>query len=99
VLVPAVEKIGGVIIAQPRGEKFVNHMNERNGVYEVDTVLVDGSVQTTHHQVEACDTLCDPESRQAFLALPARLPSLRIIGVGITEAGFNINKYVFFFFV
>jgi hypothetical protein len=95
VLVPAVERIGGVIIAQPRGKKFVNYMNDRNGVYEVDTVLVDGSVQTTRHQVEACDTLFDPQSRQAFLALPARTPSLRIIGVGITEAGFNINKLVY----
>jgi short subunit fatty acids transporter len=99
VLVPAVELLGGVVIAQPRGEKFVAYMNERAGLYEVDTVLADGSVQTSRHQVEACDTLSDSKARSAFLTLPARLSGLRVIGVGITEAGFNIEKLVFVNFI
>jgi len=40
-----------VILAQPRGNKFVQELNKRNGVYEVDTVHPDGRVQTTCHKV------------------------------------------------
>lgn len=50
-LVPVVEKIGGVIIIQPRGQSFVDYMIQNNGVYELETVLDDGNVHITRHQV------------------------------------------------
>ena len=101
-----------VIIAQPRGDKFVRELNKTSGVYELDTVLPDGVVQTTKHsvcyifddpifnlklkyrtvifKVVACGSLAS--DREAFMKLPNYLPALAIIGVGITEAGFNEKK-------
>ncbi len=89
---PAVANIGGVAIAQPRGTAFVEAVSQTNGVYEVDTVLASGSVETTRYQVEACGSLSDEADRRAFMGLPARLPKLAIIGLGITEAGFTADK-------
>ncbi len=89
---PAVEKLGGVLIAQPRSESLVKSLHANNGVYEVDTVLTDGSVHTTKHKIEACGSLSNIEARKEFMNLPRKLPNLRILGVGITENGFNDKK-------
>ncbi len=92
VLVPAVENLGGILIAQPRGEHLVKSLHENNGVYEEDTVLTDGSVQTTKHKIEACGGLSNTEARREFMNLPKKLSNLRILAVGITENGFNDKK-------
>ena len=42
----------------------------------------------------ACGSLTNNEDREAFLKLPSLLPALAIVGVGITEAGFNEQKYL-----
>jgi len=44
-------------------------------------------------KVVACGSLTNSEDREAFMELPRRLPALEVIGVGITEAGFDEQKY------
>ena len=51
VFVPVAEQLGGVILFQPRGREFVEYLYKNNGIYEVDTVQRDGSVQLTQHKV------------------------------------------------
>ncbi|CAM9993743.1 unnamed protein product, partial [Phaeothamnion confervicola] len=94
VLIPAIEAsaMGTTILAQPRGTSFVRSVQATNGSYEVDTVNFDGSVVTTRHSVAAVGTLGTPEGLKAFLALPARLPKLKIVGVGVTEAGVALGS-------
>ncbi len=92
-LVPAVENIGGVLIAQPRGENLVKMLQESNGIYEVDTVLTDGNVKTTKHKIEACGSLSKSEARKEFMNLPKKLANLKILAIGITENGFDEKKY------
>lgn len=41
-----------VIIAQTRGESFVQALTKSQGKYEVDTVLRDGSIHTDTLQVD-----------------------------------------------
>lgn len=52
-LVPIVENLGGVIIFQPRGKSFKEYLFKNNGFFEVDTVLRDGSIEVTKHQVSS----------------------------------------------
>ena len=88
VLVPSLETCGVLsIVAQPRGTSFVEHMAGRGGLYEVDTVLRSGQTRTRSHRIVACGSLADDDGKSRFLALPARCPGLRYIGVGVTEAG------------
>lgn len=42
----------------------------------------------------ATASLDTPQGRSALLALPAQLPNLKIIGVGVTEAGLVPNSQV-----
>lgn len=51
VLVPVAEQLGGVILFQPRGTDFVEYLYKNNGIYEVDTIQRDDSVQHTQHKV------------------------------------------------
>mmetsp|Transcript_58313 Transcript_58313/g.103599 ORF Transcript_58313/g.103599 Transcript_58313/m.103599 type:complete len:949 (+) Transcript_58313:80-2926(+) len=93
-LVPALTEVGGeVILAQTRGTSFPQYMASRAPArsYEVDTVLQDGTVMITEVPVAACGTLGKTESRTAFMALPKKLPKLRYIGLGLTEAGIEHN--------
>ena len=53
----------------------------------MDTVEFDGRVVTTEHAVVAAGTVGTAAGRQAFLGLPSALPRLRVVGVGVTEAG------------
>ncbi|CAN0219424.1 unnamed protein product, partial [Discosporangium mesarthrocarpum] len=105
VLVPAVHSVGGqTIIAQPRGTSFSNMMRRRlqqkqtsnvkcsGYTYEVDTVGFDGQVATETIPVAGVGSLGSEEGLSAFTALPARLPGLRIIGVGVTEAGIYLGS-------
>ena len=80
------------MIAQPRGVSFVERIKKTNGLYEVDTILANGEVLTDQFKIVAAGSLSNHEDKKSFLDLPSYLPSLRIIGIGITEAGFNINK-------
>lgn len=91
-LVPAVENLGGVLIAQPRGENLVKMLQESNGIYEVDTVLADGNVKTSKHKIEACGSLSNSEARNNFMNLPQKLVNLKILAIGITENGFDEKK-------
>ena len=98
VLIPALsEVVAGVVLAQPRGTSFCEHIQKRvesghRATYEVDTVLTDGSVLTTTHQLAAVGSLGVAAGRAAFMALPARMPNLRFIGLGVTEAGIAHNE-------
>ncbi|KAM3577219.1 hypothetical protein VYU27_000901 [Nannochloropsis oceanica] len=91
VLVPAVEAAGlKSIVFQTRGNSFPSMMygpRKATGTYEVDTVEFDGRVLTSTHSVVAAGTLGNAEGQAAWLSLPAQLPNLRVIGVGVTEAG------------
>lgn len=66
---------------------FYLRVSRAKGSYEVDTVEFDGRVATAEHAVVAAGTLGTAEGRRAFLGLPSALPKLRVIGVGVTEAG------------
>ena len=92
VLVPAVEHLGGILIAQPRGDNLVKSLQANNGVYEVDTVLTDGSVKITKYKIEACGSLSNADARKEFMSLPGKLTNLKILAIGITENGFNEKK-------
>ncbi|OQR91187.1 hypothetical protein ACHHYP_04917 [Achlya hypogyna] len=86
VLVPALHHLGhGVIVAQPRGHDFADACAAAGGAYEMDVVEYDGRISTS--TVEQPRSLGSPDGRAAFLALPFKLPNLRFIGVGVTEAG------------
>lgn len=91
VLVPAVEAAGlKSIVFQTRGNSFLSMMygpRRSKGSYEVDTVEFDGRTLTTSHPIIAAGTLGTAEGQKAWAALPAQLPHLRVIGVGVTEAG------------
>eukprot|EP00937_MAST-01D_sp_MAST-1D-sp2_P000815 g815.t1 len=89
VLVPAVRQMGcSVIVAQTRSRTFCEYMASRPGnTYEVDCVSPDGSIATSEEPLAACGTLGDTEGRAAFMALPGKLRHLRLVGVGVTEAG------------
>lgn len=89
---PAVEHLGGVLIAQPRGDNLVKSLQTNSGVYEVDTVLIDGTVKITKHKVEAYGSLSNIVARKEFMNFPRKLSSFRILAIGITENGFNDKK-------
>ena len=91
VLVPALEAAGmPTIIFQTRGDSFPTMMygpRKAQGSYEVDTVEFDGRVVTGTHKVVAAGTCGNAAGQAAWTALPAQLPALRVVGVGVTEAG------------
>ena len=97
VLVPVLRDVGcDIILAQPRGTSFTAYMADRiasggYATYETDTVLQDGTVHHAIHAIAACGSLALPDGREAFMELPKRLPALRYIGLGVTEAGISHN--------
>ena len=92
VLVPMLQALGskGIAIAQARGTSFCEYMRDRTA-YEVDTMLTDGRIVTETYSLAAVGTLGLAEGRRAFMQLPSQLPTLKYIGVGLTEAGFLHN--------
>lgn len=99
VLVPALSHVGmRCIIAQPRGTGFQEYLDGRgDGCYEVDTVTRDGSVVTSLYSVISVGSLGTEEGLRAFLSLPRRLQSrLKVIGVGVTEAGVVEGSHAMF---
>mmetsp|Transcript_49655 Transcript_49655/g.118249 ORF Transcript_49655/g.118249 Transcript_49655/m.118249 type:complete len:529 (-) Transcript_49655:131-1717(-) len=94
VLVPALVSAGEeVVLAQTRGASFGDYMATRRPcrTYEVDTVMHDGGVDTDEILIAAVGSLGNPDGCQAFMELPQKLPNLRYVGVGITEAGICHN--------
>lgn len=93
VLVPTLAEIGAeVVLAQTRGVSFGKYMEGRpDRTYEVETVLPDGEVLVCKYAVAAAGSLGTAEGRSAFMRLPALLPKLRFVGVGLTEAGIVHN--------
>ncbi len=89
---PAVEHLGGVLIAQPRGDNLVKSLQANSGVYEVETVSIEGTVTITKHKVEAYGSLSNLVTRKEFMNLPRKLSSFKILAIGITENGFNDKK-------
>mmetsp|Transcript_43577 Transcript_43577/g.100404 ORF Transcript_43577/g.100404 Transcript_43577/m.100404 type:complete len:525 (-) Transcript_43577:92-1666(-) len=90
VLVPALVHAGEeVVLAQTRGTSFGKHVAQQSPSrsYEVDTVRSDGTVDTQKTPIAAVGSLGVDAGRKAFLALAGKLPMLRYVGVGITEAG------------
>jgi hypothetical protein len=78
-----------VVIAQTRGQDFVDTMITTKGKYEVDTVQRDGKILTEVLDIEAVGTLGHEQGKQAFMKLPSKLPKLKYVGVGVTEGGIN----------
>ncbi|KAL7686322.1 putative 6-phosphogluconate dehydrogenase, domain 2, metal-dependent hydrolase [Plasmopara halstedii] len=88
VLVPIFRSLdSSVIVAQTRGTSFASACAAAEGKYEVDTIKPDGQKDTTVIELEAVGSLGVPEGRAAFLKLPNKLPQLKYIGFGVTEAG------------
>ena len=99
VLVPVLTRrhSSTVVLVQPRGRSFLDGMllttssnnNDKAGTYEMDTVQRDGSVETTHTPVAGVFSWQSAATTAAFYthALPRLAPHLRILGVGVTEAG------------
>ncbi|KAG7378210.1 hypothetical protein PHYBOEH_000458 [Phytophthora boehmeriae] len=88
VLVPALRALDcSVIVVQTRGSSFADACAKAKGKYEVDTISPDGKVDTNVFELEAVGSLGVSEGRTAFLDLPSKLPNLKYIGLGVTEAG------------
>ncbi|KAE9061581.1 hypothetical protein PF010_g29763, partial [Phytophthora fragariae] len=95
VLVPVFRALdSGVVVAQTRGTSFASACAAAKGKYEVDTINAGGRVDTTVLELEAVGSLGVPEGRAAFLELPAKLPQLKYVGFGVTEAGLQSNTQV-----
>ncbi|KAG5179110.1 hypothetical protein JKP88DRAFT_168080 [Tribonema minus] len=95
VLVPALLEINvRCVIAQPRGTSFVERITASpTAEYEVDTVPPTGDTSTRSIPVAGVGSLGEDEGREAFLALPKRLPNLRFIGVGLTEGALKEGEW------
>ncbi|CAI5708989.1 unnamed protein product [Peronospora destructor] len=95
VLIPIFQDLDStVIVAQSRGTSFARACTEAKGKYEVDTIDVEGHVNTTAYLLEAVGSLGLTEDRTAFLELPAKLPQLKYVGFGVTEAGLQSKTQV-----
>ncbi|TDH74251.1 hypothetical protein CCR75_001438 [Bremia lactucae] len=95
VLVPVFRQLNyGVIIAQTRGTSFASACAAAKGEYEVDTIDSNGHVLTAVYKLEAVGSLGTPKGRASFLELPSKLPQLKYVGFGVTEAGLQSNSQV-----
>ena len=82
------------VLVQTRGRNFLEYMHQlqaegRENCYPVDTVLRTGEIQTDWIPCWGAFSLGSAADRQAFEAWFAQqdAQNLRVIGVGITEAG------------
>ncbi|ETN15860.1 hypothetical protein PPTG_06139 [Phytophthora nicotianae INRA-310] len=95
VLVPVFRALdSGVVVAQTRGTSFASACAATKGKYEVDTIDSEGHVDTTVFDLEAVGSLGVAEGRAAFLELPDKLPQLKYVGFGVTEAGLQSGTQV-----
>ncbi|CAH0482804.1 unnamed protein product [Peronospora belbahrii] len=95
VLIPVFQALEiGVVVAQTRGTNFATACINSKGKYEVDIIDPKGGVTTKMYQVKAVGSLGVPEGRTAFIELPAKLPHLKYVGFGVTEAGLQSNTQV-----
>ncbi|KAJ0399518.1 hypothetical protein P43SY_002183 [Pythium insidiosum] len=94
-LVPVLRAVGArVVLFQTRGTDFVTACRSAHGRYEADTIDRSGAVHTDVHELQAVGSLGDGSDRAAFLELPAKLPQLQYIGLGVTESGLCANSPV-----
>ena len=61
-------KVGPVLI-QPRGTSMIEYMNSKNGAntYEIDTVLSNGSIETSQVPVSGIFSLSTPEGKHSLV--------------------------------
>lgn len=94
VLIPILTRNGtcnSTVCVQPRGRSFFDAMvRQGGGSYEIDTVLRDGSLESSCIPVAGAFSWGDEELSTAFYqqCLP-KLVNIRILGVGVTEAGLS----------
>lgn len=72
---------------QTRGQSFVDACRLSGGTYEHDTIFMDGRVITNTVTLVSVGSLGAEDDKAAFLTLPSKLPALRYIGFGVTDAG------------
>ena len=91
VLVPILTRNGSVnstVLVQPRGRSFLDHfLSQNRSSYEIDTVLRDGSLESSEIPVAGVFSWCDDNTTAAFYECLPHLANLRVLGVGVTEAG------------
>jgi len=90
VLIPALVECGfKPAIFQTRGRSFLEHCRPRHLTYEIDTVEYDGSITTNEVACYGVGSLGSASGKAAVLDLLERMTLIRVIGVGVTEAGIN----------
>lgn len=94
VLIPILTRNGvqnSVVCVQPRGRSFLDYMARvvTDGSYEIDTVLRDGSLESSLIPVAGVFSWGDQEMTTAFYehGLPKFANNLRVLGIGVTEGG------------
>jgi len=102
VLVPALletDECNNIVLIQPRGRSFVDYCHsradeERCMSYEVDTVEYNGKITTANiGPIRGVMSLGSNDGREALLKIiQNRAMSIRMIGVGVTEAGLASSK-------
>lgn len=89
-LVPVLKELQfDITLAQTRGTDFIQNLDDNDGVYEIDTIQFDGSVDTEQVAVDASLSLGNENERAVVMRLPEEFGKVEIIGLGVTEAGLN----------
>ena len=94
VLVPLLTRNGScphsTLLVQPRGRSFVDAMSKDGATYyEIDTVLRDGTLESSTYPVAGAFTWHSPATTDAFyrIGLPPCAARIRSLGLGVAEAG------------
>eukprot|EP00639_Heterosigma_akashiwo_P031428 CAMPEP_0194674562 /NCGR_PEP_ID=MMETSP0295-20121207/7727_1 /TAXON_ID=39354 /ORGANISM="Heterosigma akashiwo, Strain CCMP2393" /LENGTH=177 /DNA_ID=CAMNT_0039558711 /DNA_START=88 /DNA_END=618 /DNA_ORIENTATION=+ len=90
--VPLVVSKGDVVLLQPRGDAFCQKMDATGGKYDIETVNPDGSVKVDSVQLRGwAGAVSTPGGSGQVAVLDAaragHFSGLRLLGVGLTEAG------------
>jgi len=88
VLVPALST--PPVLIQPRGSSFLSSPQP----YPVDTVQVDGSVETTFHDCRAVFSWATESHRESLYdwLQATDLSNIQLVGIGVTEAGLQSSE-------
>lgn len=70
----------------------MNNVDEELIKYEVDTVDYDGTLKTERVSCFAAGTLGSVDGKAAVMNLLEKMETIRVIGVGVTEAGLSSPK-------